>query len=282
MDAFIQRAVVNALDEARGHLEQDLERALELLQTLQLDPRQDDADFGEFEGTAPDPGRGHGCRDDRRGDPTGTAPHAALCVSLTMKPDWDRDSAQLHRNLKDALDAARTSARDQDMPDIELARAWHVLIMRDLDVPDPAFVGTYRGEPGAMVNVRVGVHFGAAAGDVSAELVGFIAALNQKIAHLDRLQSRPPKAILAVCAWAHAEWVRIHPFANGNGRTARLWANWVAMRFGLPAFVRLRPRPQQAGYALAASQAMLGNWSATIPVMYALLVDYVQRHSAPS
>lgn len=50
-------------------------------------------------------------------------------------------------------------------------------------------------------------------------------------------------AIVAVYAWAHAEWVRIHPFANGNGRTARLWANSLAMRYGLPPFAGLRPRP---------------------------------------
>ena len=40
--------------------------------------------------------------------------------------------------------------------------------------------------------------------------------------------------------------MRIHPYANGNGRVARIWANWVAMRFGLPPFVRIKPRPTGA------------------------------------
>ena len=29
-----------------------------------------------------------------------------------------------------------------------------------------------------------------------------------------------------------ADWIRIHPFANGNGRTARMWANAIFMRYG--------------------------------------------------
>lgn len=45
-------------------------------------------------------------------------------------------------------------------------------------------------------------------------------------------------AVLDDCGWAHAEWVRIHPFAKGNGRTARVWASLIDMRYGLrPSFV---------------------------------------------
>jgi hypothetical protein len=39
---------------------------------------------------------------------------------------------------------------------------------------------------------------------------------------------------VALAARLHGEWVRIHPFANGNGRTARLWVAWCALRYGLP------------------------------------------------
>ena len=32
--------------------------------------------------------------------------------------------------------------------------------------------------------------------------------------------------------YAHYEFIRIHPFNNGNGRTGRIFMNLVAMKFG--------------------------------------------------
>jgi Fic family protein len=81
-------------------------------------------------------------------------------------------------------------------------------------------------------------------------------------------------AIVDLCAWAHAEWIRIHPFANGNGRTARLWANCIAMRYGLPPFIRLRPRPND-GYAAAGAKAMQGNWEQTAAEFRRLLFAFL-------
>ena len=69
-------------------------------------------------------------------------------------------------------------------------------------------------------------------------------------------------AVINLCAWVHSEWVRIHPFANGNGRTARLWADAIAMRYDLPPFVRLRPRPGDE-YGAASAAAMVGRWQPT-------------------
>lgn len=39
---------------------------------------------------------------------------------------------------------------------------------------------------------------------------------------------------LTIAAYAHAVLVDIHPFADGNGRTARLLMNYVLMRLGYP------------------------------------------------
>jgi hypothetical protein len=81
-------------------------------------------------------------------------------------------------------------------------------------------------------------------------------------------------AVIDLCAWVHAEWVRIHPFANGNGRTARLWANSLAVRYGLPPFIRLRPRPN-AGYGDAGAKSMQGDWKPTAVVFRRLLSDFL-------
>ena len=73
-------------------------------------------------------------------------------------------------------------------------------------------------------------------------------------------------AVLTLCAVLHGEWVRIHPFANGNGRSARVWANWAALRYGLPPFVRLRPRPEGLAYAAAGHASMAGEHTLAVGV----------------
>jgi hypothetical protein len=197
-------------------------------------------------------------------------------------PDWDEDSPQLRENLAGVLAGIVRSFEKRETPKLESARHWHILVMKDLDVPDPRFVGAFRGEPGLEnTQVKVGLHYGMASGEVAEALRRFEAKLQRLVKELDALS--PPgeeldrdrlEAIIDVCAWVHAEWVRIHPFANGNGRTARLWANSVAMRYGLPPFVRLRPRPN-AGYESAGARAMEGEWEATAAVFRQLLEEFL-------
>ncbi|MEA2690858.1 MAG: hypothetical protein QOJ16_245, partial [Acidobacteriota bacterium] len=79
-------------------------------------------------------------------------------------------------------------------------------------------------------------------------------------------------AVLTLCAWAHSEWVRIHPFANGNGRTARLWVNSIAMRYGLPPFLRIRPRPGD-GYGRVSAAAMRGDWRPTVALFRQMYIN---------
>lgn len=48
---------------------------------------------------------------------------------------------------------------------------------------------------------------------------------------------------IELAAWTHAEFVRIHPFPDGNGRTARLIMNYQLMKAGfLPINIRTDDR----------------------------------------
>jgi Fic family protein len=90
--------------------------------------------------------------------------------------------------------------------------------------------------------------------------------------------------VLTFMSWAHGEWARIHPFANGNGRIARIWANWIALRYGMPPFARLRPRPAGVAYANAAAASMAGNHEAMIPIFRQMLeetLDTLDRGLSP-
>ncbi len=199
-------------------------------------------------------------------------------------PNWDEDSPQWRQNLARVLEEIVRASERREAPTLEAARRWQTLVMNGLDVPDPRFVGAFRGEPGLeKLQVRVGANYGVESVNVAAELARFEAKLQALIAELDALlpTGQEPDAdqlaaIIDLFAWVHAEWVRIHPFANGNGRTARLWANSLAMRYGLPPFVRLRPRPNPA-YGAAGAQAMQGDWKPMAVLFRRMLNDFLEE-----
>ena len=194
--------------------------------------------------------------------------------------DWDADTPQLRSNLARVFGRVRDEALRREPLNVEVARGWQLEIMRGLVPPDPNLVGRFRGEERLEdYNVKVGDLPGAWAHDVSAELAELDRILQRAVAELDQ-QLQPGQdltpddvaAILTLCAWAHSEWVRIHPFPNGNGRTARLWVNSIAMRYGLPPFLRLRPRPG-GGYGRASVAAMQGDRGPTVALFRQMYSD---------
>jgi hypothetical protein len=158
--------------------------------------------------------------------------------------------------------------------------------MVGLDVPNKAFVGRFRGERNLEeIGVGIGGKTGTPPDDVAQELAVFERRLRSAVAALDvrypagsELDEDGLAAVIQVSAWAHDEWVRIHPFANGNGRTARFWANSVLMRYGLPPVIRMRPRPD-GGYGAASRAAMDGNWQPTVVVFRRLLLEALNAAS---
>ena len=197
--------------------------------------------------------------------------------------NWDEDSPQLRQNLSTMLEELVERADRREIPTVEIARRWQRAFMHGLKA-EPRYVGAFRGEPGLeRTGVKIGAYRGTPAAQVSAELRRFEVRLQAAVAQVDRvipvgkrLNADECEAIIDLCAWAHAEWVRIHPFANGNGRTARLWANFLALRYGLPPFVRLRPRPDD-GYGDAGAQAMRGNWEPTASVFRRMLKRFLDE-----
>ncbi len=195
--------------------------------------------------------------------------------------NWDEDSPLLRDNLSAILHEIVERADQREVPTVEMARRWQRRFMQGLKA-EPRYVGAFRGEAGLeRTGVKIGAFRGAPAAQVSGELKRFEIRLRAAVKQLDRaipigkaLNADQCDAVIDLCAWAHAEWVRIHPSANGNGRTARLWANFFALRYGLPPFVRLRPRPDD-GYGDAGAQAMRGNWGPTAEVFRRMLKRFL-------
>ena len=196
--------------------------------------------------------------------------------------DWDADSPQLRRNLARVLASVKAEADRRVVPSVASARAWQRETMAGLSVPNPLYVGRFRGKAGLRtVAVTIGGTPGVAPGGVARALREFEARLRAVVAALD---ARYPSAsdldvdglaaVIDLAAWAHSEWVRIHPFANGNGRTARIWANLILMRYGLPPAVRLRPRPD-GRYGQACASAMTGEWRPTAAIFRAMVQETI-------
>ena len=197
--------------------------------------------------------------------------------------DWDEDSPRLRQNLARILERIAEASAQRKTPTLELARNWQRTFMQGLKV-DPRHVGAFRGEPGLeRTGVKVGRLWGVHPSNVAQELRKFEQKLQAAVSRFDEalpigndLSGDEVDAVIDLCAWAHAEWVRIHPFANGNGRTARLWANYLAMRYGLPPFVSLRPRPDD-GYEAAGARAMRGRWEPTAAAFRRILNRFLEE-----
>lgn len=189
----------------------------------------------------------------------------------TALPHWDANSPTLRANLALIDAAVHDDAARRVTPTLKRMREWHVVMMQGLDAEDPAYVGRFRGTPGFPAlaeDVEIAGILGTPYADVDAEARAFESRVQAAVAALDAMYPTPAaldddgrKAVIELAAYAHGEWVRIHPFINGNGRTSRIWANLIMQRYGMPPVLALRPRPAGRGYAGAASACMNRDWA---------------------
>lgn len=187
----------------------------------------------------------------------------------TTPKDTERGTANRAQVLKELIKHALAT----EALDASRVAQWHkdcFLGLSYVDAADECLLGAYRGtDHPRLKNMIVGVDrvLGAPPHDVNGELEKFFDQLRKRMSglafriKLDQNKSREElRQIAEVAGWAHGEWVRIHPFANGSGRTARLIANWVLVRFRLLPVVGIRPRPEHP-YGPAAVTSMRGDHS---------------------
>lgn len=200
-------------------------------------------------------------------------------------PGWEeRIEANVRRVLREI---AQTSGRRP--PTVEQAQRWHRSLYEGIPRPFDYYAGEVRDSDPRFpelidYEVEVGGELGVPCALVPAALKAFQTRAQAASARLDReipsgvdpslLTPVQLHGVLTFCAVLHGEWVRIHPFANGNGRTARLWANWAALRYGLPPFVTIKPRPGQP-YGAAAMASMQGDHRVTLAVFHEMLRAYL-------
>lgn len=188
-------------------------------------------------------------------------------------PAWNTDSpgsdGQISTNVRAVMGAIAADAPNRRRPNLAMAARWHRALYEGLAVPSTSYRGNPRNSDPAHPDligyeVRVGAKEGLPSAQVPDALTRFISQLRRAVQAFDGVlpvgvapsTDADVLDVVTLAAYAHGEWVRIHPFANGNGRTARIWANWVAMRYGLPPFVVVKPRPAGGDYEAAAMASM--------------------------
>ena len=212
-------------------------------------------------------------------------------ADVAWNDDLGRDRRLIEANIAEVGRGISKDAAARPAPAVATAQRWHGDIYRGARVPVPYFAGEVRDSDDRYpelvgYEVRVGAVVAPPARDVPELLRTFQSRMREACSRLDAViplgltQSSDDDltAVLILCASAHGEWVHIHPFANGNGRTARLWAMWVAVRYGLPPFIRLKPRPALQLYAEAARRSMKDrDHQLTVLVFRDMLRERMQR-----
>jgi fido (protein-threonine AMPylation protein) len=201
-------------------------------------------------------------------------------------PEWTTENGSHDAEEKRRRVLKRLVEEDYaNPPSAEMVKAWHKE-MFDGIAPISDYVGQFRDKDLTSYclqdyEVEVGGIPGTDSSRVLTEVDSFFKKFNTKLNSLEATfptgRSRPPtlsdiSGVVELTAWAHGEWVRIHPFANGNGRTARLIANYVLVRFGFGPALIIRPRPDQP-YGKGARASMLRDHRLMEDLIWKLLAD---------
>jgi fido (protein-threonine AMPylation protein) len=174
------------------------------------------------------------------------------------------------------------------LPSAQMVKEWHRVLFDKL-VPHSDYLGNFRDVEKTSrclqgYDVRVGGVHGVSHLQVLEALDVFFDEFRSKVKELDqswgesqgKYSEEDIDRVVELAAWVYGEWVRVHPFANGNGRTARLWANYVFCRYGLLPIVVVRPRPH-GPYGLAAHESMKhGDHEPTKRLFWELLIRSYQ------
>jgi hypothetical protein len=212
---------------------------------------------------------------------------------------WDAkaNAAVITANFAKLQQAVYQAGINKERPTSELVRDWHVQSLDRVTVAERWVKGRYRGQGphdcqlSTYLNGVAGIA-GTDAARVPAAVAATFDELNARLDVLDGRQGNGESVaalysdILEVCAWLHGEWIRIHPFADHNGSTARLMAAMVGLRYGIPLALPGKPRdamPSQGlalDYNVAAANQMAGDDTLMVTFMNQLVHATIAQMSA--
>lgn len=144
-------------------------------------------------------------------------------------------------NHKKAYRYVKKCIAEEKKLDEHIVKDLHAILTENIMVG-----GVYRSEP---VRISGAGHTPPVGNDMYIQVKNFYEDLTWKKEELTPIE---------YAAWTHAEFVRIHPFIDGNGRTSRLLMNYQLMYAGfLPVSIAKEDRLEY--YNALEAYATLGN-----------------------
>ena len=159
-------------------------------------------------------------------------------------------------------------------------KAWHGKIFQHV-VPLSYYAGNYRSDdpskPCLQKDVAVPPNPGAPYASVPRLMKEFSDELGHQVVDIKRFIAKATvveksRAEIQLVAFAVGQFIKIHPFLNGNGRMSRLVANYFLVRFG---YRLLYPhpydRPVNAEYQAASFACMQDDYKPMFRFILTLL-----------
>ena len=182
-------------------------------------------------------------------------------LTIAGKPLKDQAEA---KNLGHALDFLEQMATQIDLPMSTLdVRQIHTLILKGID---DANAGRYRE---ADVAISGSDHTPPSPSEVSAQIRNFMDWLEPRSVQLNG-------DIIQVASACHAWFAQIHPFVDGNGRTARILMNLVLMRAGYP--IAVITRDDRTRYIDALEQSQVSDLTPFIALLIECISETLEEY----
>ncbi len=147
----------------------------------------------------------------------------------------DQEQATLANNLLALTEQVKITDSQTEEYSIEMVCQWHARLFASVR----SHAGKYRQADFGDEFLKFGKYHSARRRDVLQFLQAHYRSARNLLEQLDSLKntSRPDQfveQVLTAAFYLHAEFIRIHPFIDGNGRVGRLIITYCLARFGLP------------------------------------------------
>ncbi len=152
----------------------------------------------------------------------------------------------------------------------------HTGIMSEPDSEKQNQIGHWKKIPNYLYNYRNERIDFTAPENVAKEMNTLINWLNNELTSFEKGKSK--LSIVEIAAELHLRYVTIHPFYDGNGRTARILMNLVLIRYGYPPIIVKVNEKTQYGQYLAHAQEYEKNPQQFYEMMASLLIRSMELY----